>query len=48
MIEGVAMAWIRENCHHRPAVVEFDNPGAKEFELVVKDVAGVKERVFKF
>ena len=34
--------------HHRSAVVEFDNPGAKEFDVVVKDVAGVKERVFKF
>jgi hypothetical protein len=34
--------------HHRSAVVEFDKPGAKEFDVVVKDVAGVKERVFKF
>ncbi len=34
--------------HHRSAVVEFDNPGTKEVELVIKDVAGVKERVFKF
>lgn len=34
--------------HHRSAVVEFDNPKAKEVEIVIKDVAGVKERVFKF
>ncbi len=34
--------------HHRSAVVEFDNPKMKEVEIVIKDVAGVKERVFKF
>jgi hypothetical protein len=34
--------------HHRSAVVEFDNPKTKEVEIVIKDVAGVKERVFKF
>ncbi len=34
--------------HHRSAVVEFDNPGTKEVEVVIKDVAGVKERVSKF
>lgn len=34
--------------HHRSAVVEFDNPKTKEVEVVIKDVAGVKERVFKF
>lgn len=34
--------------HHRSAVVEFDNPKTKEVELVVKAVAGVKERIFKF
>ncbi len=34
--------------HHRSAVVDFDNPGTKEVEVVIKDVAGVKERVFKF
>ena len=34
--------------HHRSAVVEFENPKAKEVEIVIKDVAGVKERVFKF
>lgn len=34
--------------HHRSAVVEFDNPGTKEVEVVIKGVAGVKERVFKF
>ncbi len=34
--------------HHRSAVVEFDNPGTKEVEVVIKDIAGVKERVFKF
>jgi hypothetical protein len=34
--------------HHRSVVVEFDNPKTKEMEIVIKDVAGVKERVFKF
>lgn len=34
--------------HHRSAVVEFDNPKTKEVEIVIKDVAGVRERVFKF
>lgn len=34
--------------HHRSAVVEFDNPKTKEVEIVIKDVAGVKERTFKF
>jgi len=34
--------------HHRSAVVEFDNPGTKEVEVVIKDVAGVKERAFTF
>jgi hypothetical protein len=34
--------------HHRSAVIEFDNPGAKELEIVIKGVADVKERVFKF
>ncbi len=34
--------------HHRSAVVEFDNPVTKEFDVVVKDVAGVKERMFTF
>ena len=34
--------------HHRSAAIEFDNSKAKEMEIVIKDVAGVKERVFKF
>lgn len=34
--------------HHRSAVVEFENPKAMEVEVVVKNVAGVGERVFKF
>jgi uncharacterized protein (UPF0333 family) len=34
--------------HHRSAVIEFKDPGTKDFEVVVKDIAGVKERVFKF
>ncbi len=34
--------------HHRSAVVEFDNPMTKEAEVVIKGVAGVKERVFPF
>ncbi len=34
--------------HHRSAIVEFDNPKTKEVGIIIKDVAGVKERVFKF
>ncbi len=34
--------------HHRSAVVEFDDPGTAEVEVVIKDVAGVREWVFKF
>jgi hypothetical protein len=34
--------------HHRSAVLEFDNPQAKEMEIVIKGVADVKERVFTF
>ena len=34
--------------HHRSAAAEFDNPMTKEVEIVIKDVAGVKERVFRF
>jgi hypothetical protein len=34
--------------HHRDAIVTFPklSPGAKRIELVIKDVAGVKERTF--
>jgi hypothetical protein len=34
--------------HHREAVVTFPklSPGAKWIELIIKDVAGVKERTF--
>jgi len=34
--------------HHRQAVLRFGKlpPGAKTVELIVKDVAGVKERIF--
>lgn len=34
--------------HHRSAVVEFNNPKAKEVEILIKDVGGIKERIFKF
>ena len=36
--------------HHREATVSFLKPsqGAKRVELVIKDVAGVKERVFRW
>jgi len=35
--------------HHRSAVLRFANPGkVKSLELVVKDLAGVKETVFKW
>ena len=34
--------------HHRSAVIEFENLKTKEVEVVIKSVAGVKERVFKF
>lgn len=34
--------------HHRELVVIFPKPGGKKLELVVKDVAGVKERSFRW
>ena len=34
--------------HHRSAVLEFENPKAERVEVIIKDVAGVKERVFEF
>ena len=36
--------------HHREAVLRFGklNPEAKTIELIVKDVAGVKERIFRW
>ncbi|MDA8239326.1 MAG: hypothetical protein M0Z67_03020 [Nitrospiraceae bacterium] len=34
--------------HHRSALIEFENPKTKEVSVVVKDVAGVKERAFNF
>ncbi len=34
--------------HHRSAVVEFDKPKTGDAEVVIKGVAGVKERVFPF
>src|SRR5512146_64780 len=36
--------------HHRQAVLRFARPdvGAKAVELIVKDVAGVKERTFRW
>ena len=36
--------------HHREAIVSFSklSPDAKRVELVIKDVAGVKERVFRW
>jgi len=36
--------------HHREATVSFLKPsqGAKRVELVIKDVAGVKKRVFRW
>lgn len=34
--------------HHRAATVEFDNPGARKMEIIVRGVAGVAERVFPF
>ncbi len=36
--------------HHRQAVLRFDKvgPEAKMIELIVKDVAGVKERTFRW
>ncbi len=34
--------------HHRGALIEFENPKTKKFEIIIKDVAGVKERVFEF
>jgi hypothetical protein len=36
--------------HHRQAILRFGKPGpeARTVELIVKDVAGVKERVFRW
>lgn len=34
--------------HHRSAVLEFENPKAEGIEVIIKGVAGVKERVFEF
>lgn len=34
--------------HHRSAIVEFDNTKAGDVTIVIKGVAGVKERTFKF
>jgi hypothetical protein len=36
--------------HHRQSVLRFGkvSPEAKTIELVVKDVAGVKERIFRW
>jgi hypothetical protein len=33
---------------HRSAILEFDNPGTKEYEIVIRNIAGVPERVFLF
>jgi hypothetical protein len=34
--------------NRRSAIIEFDNPGTKEYELVVRNIAGVPERIFPF
>ncbi|WP_298439608.1 hypothetical protein [Geobacter sp.] len=34
--------------HHRSAVLEFENPKTEKVDVIIKDVAGVKERVFEF
>lgn len=34
--------------HHRSAILEFQNPGTREYQIVIKGVAGVAERVFSF
>ncbi len=36
--------------HHRQATLSFPKPpnGVKRFELVVKDIAGIKERIFRW
>ena len=36
--------------HHRSAIVTFAKPAkdSKQVELVIKDIAGVKERVFRW
>lgn len=34
--------------HHRSAVLGFENPVAEGIEVIIKGVAGVKERVFEF
>jgi hypothetical protein len=34
--------------NHRSAILEFDNPGTKQFEIVLRNIAGVPERIFPF
>jgi hypothetical protein len=34
--------------HHRQATIIFPRPSGKKLELVVKDIAGVKERIFQW
>ncbi|MBI2457474.1 MAG: hypothetical protein HYV46_15215 [candidate division NC10 bacterium] len=48
MVEAVEQA--SGGGHHRQAVLRFGkvDPQAKSIELIVKDVAGVKERVFRW
>ncbi len=34
--------------HHRSAILEFQNPGTREYQIVIKGASGVTERVFSF
>ncbi len=34
--------------NHRSAILEFDNPGTKQYEVVLRNIAGVPERIFPF
>jgi hypothetical protein len=34
--------------HHRETTIAFPKPGGKKLELVVRDLAGVKERTFRW
>ncbi len=43
-----ALSYEGERGHHASGVLRFPKIQSKNFDLVIKDVAGVKERVFKW
>ncbi|HEY9245673.1 MAG TPA: hypothetical protein VIO11_02390, partial [Candidatus Methanoperedens sp.] len=43
-----ALSYEGEGGHHATGVLRFPKIESKRFELVIRDVAGVNERVFKW